>query len=105
MHCRSGRRDPLAGRVSFQDVRRAVLLVLVTVALGACAPTFRQLRPLDADRAADLRAAARPDAVAWDVVAVYPPGARWDDPFPAPSWSGEPVVKQEAVLDDLLGRL
>jgi hypothetical protein len=40
--------------------------------------------------------------VAWDVVAVYPPGAVWADPFPAPSWSGRPVVDQEAILDGLL---
>jgi hypothetical protein len=30
--------------------------------------------------------------VAWDLIAVYPPGARWDAGFPRPSFLGGPVV-------------
>lgn len=46
--------------------------------------------------------AARPGAVAWDVVAIYPPGATWSDPFPAPSWYGRPVVDRRKEIDDAL---
>lgn len=46
--------------------------------------------------------AARPGAVAWDVVAIYPPGATWTDPFPAPSWYGGPVVDRRKEIDDAL---
>jgi hypothetical protein len=38
------------------------------------------------------------DAVAWDVVAVFPPGVRWESSFPRASWLGAPVVHHEAEL-------
>ena len=37
------------------------------------------------------------DAVVWDFVAVFPPGARWDGRFPKPGAYGFPVV--EAIGD------
>jgi hypothetical protein len=33
-----------------------------------------------------------PDFVAWDLVAVFAPAARWDPDLPVPSYSGGPVV-------------
>ena len=32
------------------------------------------------------------DSVVWDCVAIYPPGARWDDRLPAPAFIDCPVV-------------
>lgn len=32
-----------------------------------------------------------PDAVAWDVIALFPAGVVWEDPFPAPTWWDAPV--------------
>lgn len=32
------------------------------------------------------------DSVVWDTVALFPPGARWDDAFPVPAFYGYPVV-------------
>ena len=39
---------------------------------------------------------------AWDLVAIYPPGARWGDELPRPVYVGNPVV---AVLDSVRARL
>ncbi len=39
----------------------------------------------------EREALAGPDALVWDVVMVWPPGAQWDD-LPAPSWRASPVV-------------
>lgn len=33
-----------------------------------------------------------PDAIAWDLIALFPPGVAWEDPFPAPTWWDAPVV-------------
>ena len=30
--------------------------------------------------------------IVWDVIAIFPPGARWGDTVPAPSFLGGPVV-------------
>jgi hypothetical protein len=30
--------------------------------------------------------------IVWDVIATFPPGARWDDALPAPAFLGGPVV-------------
>lgn len=38
------------------------------------------------------------DTVAWDIVAIFPPGIRWDDAFPLPSWHDAPVVHGAAEL-------
>jgi hypothetical protein len=48
--------------------------------------------------------AARPGAVAWDVIATYPPGASWEDPFPAPTWYGYPVVEHGREINETLAR-
>ena len=46
-----------------------------------------------------------PDDVAWDVIAMFPPGARWEEPFPIPSWYGEePVVRSLGPVEDVLSR-
>lgn len=42
--------------------------------------------------------ALEPGAVAWDVVLVVPPGARWDASFPKPAWWQAPVVAAEEEL-------
>ena len=39
---------------------------------------------------------------AWDLVAVYPPGVRWQGDLPAPVYCGNPVVES---LDSLRARL
>ncbi len=44
----------------------------------------------------------RRDHVVWDYVAIFPPGARWDETFPIPRFSGAPVVR---VIDDFRRRL
>ena len=41
-------------------------------------------------------------AVAWDCVALYRAGRRWERRFPVPDWSGRPVVD---VVDTLRARL
>jgi hypothetical protein len=38
----------------------------------------------------------------WDVVAIYPPGATWSDPFPWPQWYGAPVVRSLGPVEELL---
>ncbi len=48
-----------------------------------------------------------PDQVAWDLIGLYPAGAVWEDPFPAPSWHDGPVVRAlepvERFLSDQAG--
>lgn len=39
-----------------------------------------------------------PARIVWDAVGVFPKGARWDGPFPAPNFAGAPVVK---VIDEV----
>ena len=34
-----------------------------------------------------------PDTIAWDLIALYPAGVVWEEPFPAPSWWDAPVVE------------
>ncbi len=48
--------------------------------------------------------AARPGAVAWDLIAIYPAGRTWEDPFPMPSWYGRPVVDERKEIDEALER-
>jgi hypothetical protein len=45
-----------------------------------------------------LSQAIRRDHVVWDYVAIYPPGVRWGEAFPAARFSGAPVVR---VIDDV----
>jgi hypothetical protein len=46
--------------------------------------------------------APRRKGIAWDYVAVYPPGATWDDKLPKPDFEGGPVVSAEAELRERL---
>ena len=34
----------------------------------------------------------RPNAIAWDLILLFPPGTVWEDPFPEPVWWSGPVV-------------
>ena len=44
-----------------------------------------------------------PDEIAWDVIAMFPPGTLWEDPFPVPSWYGEePVVRSLGPVEEAL---
>jgi hypothetical protein len=42
----------------------------------------------------------RRNGVAWDYVALYPPGASWDDRLPAAAFEGGPVVEVAGELRD-----
>lgn len=33
-----------------------------------------------------------PDAIAWDLIGLFPAGVAWAEPFPAPVWHAAPVV-------------
>ena len=33
-----------------------------------------------------------PDFIVWDVIAIFPPTARWDGALPVPAYYGDPVV-------------
>jgi hypothetical protein len=64
-------------------------------------------RVMDAELPLDtLRSVAEIDsahtAVAWDCVALYRAGRRWDQRFPVPDWSGRPV---SAVAETALVQL
>lgn len=54
------------------------------------------------DKPRTLSRAIRPDHIVWDYVALFPPGVRWDAAFPAPQFSGAPVVR---VIDDFRRQL
>ena len=41
-------------------------------------------------------------AIAWDCVALYRPGRRWNERFPVPDWAGRPVRE---VTDTMMVRL
>jgi len=44
-----------------------------------------------------------PDDIAWDVIAIFPEGTLWEDPFPVPSWyGGEPVVRSLGPVEEAL---
>lgn len=46
-----------------------------------------------------------PDDIAWDVIAIFPEGTLWEDPFPVPSWYGEePVVHSLGPVEEALSR-
>jgi hypothetical protein len=34
-----------------------------------------------------------PHAIAWDLIALYPAGIPWEEPFPAATWWSGPVVR------------
>lgn len=53
---------------------------------------------LDDPGAWDLEEPFAPGAIVWDYVALYSPGARWDDALPAPAYQGYPVVE---IIDEL----
>jgi hypothetical protein len=43
-----------------------------------------------------------PDAIAWDLIGLFPPGTVWEEPFPIPSWYGAPVVRSMDAVDEYL---
>ena len=43
-----------------------------------------------------------PDAIAWDLIALFPAGIAWEEPFPAPTWWGGPVVGALQPVEALL---
>ena len=63
-------------------------------------PTTHALTRVSDTRAVQLwdrdhvlsRAMGSGDDVLWDYVAIYPPGARWGDAPPEPTFDGAPVV-------------
>ena len=64
-------------------------------------------RAMDADLPLDtLRSVAEIDsgrtAVAWDCIALFRAGRRWDERFPVPDWAGRPVAE---VVETALARL
>ncbi len=68
----------------------------------------RWMSPRAIERAIALaRAAGKPppvgpDDIAWDFIALFPAGTTWEDPFPVPSWHGEPVVRSMPPVEDEL---
>lgn len=46
-----------------------------------------------------------PEGVAWDLIALFPPGTVWEEPFPAPSWYGAPVVDALEEVEDQVSAL
>ena len=60
------------------------------------------------ERAAQMRRAHGeepdfgPDAIAWDLIALYPAGVAWEEPFPAPTWWSGPVVDGLEPVEKLL---
>jgi hypothetical protein len=57
---------------------------------------------LDRLPAAERHRFAEGRRVAWDLVLLFPPGARWDDELPWPSYADGPVVD---MMDELSRRL
>ena len=43
-----------------------------------------------------------PNAIAWDLIALFPAGVTWEEPFPAPTWWSGPVVDGLGPVQDLL---
>lgn len=43
-----------------------------------------------------------PNDIAWDLIALYPAGTSWEDPFPAPTWWGAPVVDSLEPVEENL---
>ena len=42
------------------------------------------------------------DAIAWDLIGLFPAGGRWEEPFPAPVWHGGPVVDSLESVEQFL---
>ncbi len=98
----------------FPTGRVRVLVVWEPVLLSDwAAPTTGML-----SRIADRRAAQfwdrgrvisqkiRSSPVVWDYVAVFPPGIRWEGPFPAPEFTGYPAADAaDGLRQDLAIRL
>jgi hypothetical protein len=69
----------------------------------------RWLSPRAIERARIAAAAAGtdpppPDAIAWDIVALFPAGTRWEEPFPVPSWYGAPVERSLGPIEAALAK-
>jgi len=51
----------------------------------------------------EAKGGSDPDAIIWDFVAVFPPGARWDETFPQSVYHGSPLLEHvEQVLAKLV---
>jgi hypothetical protein len=46
-----------------------------------------------------------PNGIAWDLIALFPRGTTWEDPFPAPVWWGAPVVDSLEPVEGTLSGL
>ncbi len=105
---------------------RVLVIWLPVIASDQGAPTDDVRKPLqdprviefwDADKWASPRMMERatlmvraqgeepdfgPDEIAWDLIALYPAGVGWEEPFPAPSWWDAPVVDALEPVERLL---
>ena len=78
--------DPRA--VQFWDDERALSHAMVA---DLPADTLRSVAVVDSGR-----------AVAWDCIALFRAGVRWEEHFPVPDWAGRPVSE---AADTMLVRL
>ena len=78
--------DPRA--VQFWDDERALSRTMVA---DLPADTLPSVAVVDSGR-----------ALAWDSIALFRAGARWEERFPVPDWAGRPV---SAVAETMLVRL
>ncbi len=95
--------------VLWSDLTPPLTKVLARVSDGRVAQFWDPGRLLSADLVQALR--ARPgeahddpddDDIVWDCVAIYPPGARWEEALPAPAYIDCPVVR---VIEEVQRRL
>lgn len=56
------------------------------------------VRDLPPDTLRSVAEVTEGTAVAWDCVALFRPGVRWEGKFPVPDWAGRPVVDVIAAL-------
>jgi len=43
-----------------------------------------------------------PNAIAWDLILLFPVGVTWAEPFPTPTWWSGPVVEVLGPVETLL---
>jgi hypothetical protein len=82
-------RIPDARAVQFWDDERALSRMMVA---DLPADTLKSVAEADSGQT----------AIAWDCIALYRAGRRWDRGFPVPDWAGRPV---SAVAETMLVRL
>jgi hypothetical protein len=59
-------------------------------------------RALLTARAAGHKVVPAEDEIAWDFVAIFPPGVGWEDPFPVASWEDGPVLDVLGPVEEAL---